>query len=278
MKRTLLALFIIGNLGLVQAQIQGYTVGQTVANFTVTDTDGNTHSLYSYTAAGKYVMLDFFFVTCPPCQQTTPIFNQLHDKYGCNAGDLFCLSVNTGQDNDAAVDAFEATYGGTFNHSPAVSSDGGSAAVDGVFNPAAYPTYCLIGPDNKLINADIWPISSVADFEAAFPVASGITAMACAVGMTEPEPGAENLILAVYPNPATSVATINFTSTEQVSALVIELIDVTGRVVLTQNQGNVNAGTNVFTIDVNALLAGSYMIRVKNAEAILTTTRFIVAR
>lgn len=277
MKRTLLALFMTLSISWANAQIQGYTVGQTVANFTMTDTDGNTHTLYNYTAAGKYVMLDFFFVTCPPCQQTTPVFNQLHDKYGCNSGDLICLSVNTGQDNNAAVDQFEVTYGGTFSHSPAVSGDGGSGTVDGVFNPAAYPTYCLIGPDNKLVSADIWPINTVADFEAAFPVGSGITAMACTVGMTTPEPGSENLLVDVYPNPAGSVANIKFTSNESFASLAIEVVDLTGRVVLTQQQGTVT-GTNLFALDVNALLAGSYLIRMKTSEAVIATKPFIVAR
>lgn len=175
MKKLLLGLSAIACFNLASAQITGYSVGQTVADFTVTDTEGNSHNLYSITASGKYVMLDFFFVNCPPCQQTQQHFNHLHDKYGCNAGDLFVISINTGQDNNTQVDAFEATYGGTYEHSPAVSGDGGSASVDNAFNPSAYPTYCLIGPDNKLINADIWPISSVASFEAAFPGGSGIT-------------------------------------------------------------------------------------------------------
>ncbi len=42
------------------AQIQGYGVGDTVDNFTVTDTNGNTHDLYAYAEAGKYILLDFF--------------------------------------------------------------------------------------------------------------------------------------------------------------------------------------------------------------------------
>ena len=54
--------------------------GTTVNNFTVTDTDGNEHDLYTITASGKYVFLDFFFDTCPPCQSTTPIFNEIGAK------------------------------------------------------------------------------------------------------------------------------------------------------------------------------------------------------
>ncbi|MFH2094425.1 MAG: hypothetical protein ABIJ16_01900 [Bacteroidota bacterium] len=34
----------------------------TAVDFTATDTDGNSHTLFSYLDAGKYVVLDFFFV------------------------------------------------------------------------------------------------------------------------------------------------------------------------------------------------------------------------
>ena len=96
------------------SQVQNYNIGDVVDDFTVTDTDGNEHNLYSITAEGKYVFLDFFFDTCVPCQTTTPIFNELHDKYGCNEGEVYCISINNGTDGDAEVIAFEEPYGGPF--------------------------------------------------------------------------------------------------------------------------------------------------------------------
>jgi len=170
MKKLLLFSIALCTGMMMQAQITGYNVGDVVSDFTVTDTKGNTHNLYSITATGKYVFLDFFFVDCPPCQGTEQYFSELHEKYGCNAGDIYCLVMNTGQDDDAYVESFMTNYGGTFEHAPAISGDGGSAVVNTAFNPAAYPTYCIVGPDNKLVNGDIWPINSVSDFENAFPV------------------------------------------------------------------------------------------------------------
>lgn len=275
MKRLVLSVVLGASFGSTFGQIQGYSVGQTVADFTVTDINGNSHTLYNYTAAGQYVMLDFFFVTCPPCQQTTPIFNELHDKYGCNAGDLVCLSINTGQDNNAQVAAFETTYGGSFSHSPAVSGDGGSAAVDGVFNPAAYPTYCLIGPDNKLVNADIWPINSVADFESAFPMGSNITPMACTVGLT-PEPGAENIPMNIYPNPASGVVHIDL-GTDNIAQVSIEITDLTGRTVLVQPASNITS--RVMQMNVGTLQEGTYMVLAKNNNnTVVSTKRITIAR
>lgn len=181
------------------SQVQNYNLGDVVEDFTVTDTEGVVHNLYEITASGKYVFLDFFFDTCPPCQQTQPIYNELHDKYGCNEGDIFVISINNGTDTNAEVIAFENQYGGPFNHAPAVGIEGGCDPVDANFGIAAYPTYCLINPNNEIINLDIWPINNVGTYEAAFPAGF------------EPEPASCNVLniggteslfnFAIYPNP-----------------------------------------------------------------------------
>ena len=182
---------------IVSAQIQGYNLNDTVSDFTVTDIEGNTHTLYEYTAAGKYVYLDFFFDTCGPCQATAPIFNEFYDIYGCGAGQIMCLSINNGTDTDAEVEAFEETYGGSFHHAPAVSMEGGAGAVNADFNPAAYPTICLISPDNKIINLDIWPVSGVETFEQALPADVNPEPQECTVGVDE----AASVDVLIYPNP-----------------------------------------------------------------------------
>lgn len=168
------------------AQIQGYALNDVVSDFTVTDIHGEEHNLYSYTAAGKYVFIDFSFVNCPPCQATAPIFNEFYDKYGCNDGDLVCMSMfglASQNDTNADVEGFENTYGGTFNHAPAVSIEGGAGPVDLDFSPYQYPTVCLVNPDNEIIELDIWPISSIGDLEATFPTGFDPSPMSCtAVG------------------------------------------------------------------------------------------------
>ena len=184
MKQTLLAVALLLST-LSFGQVQNYNVGDVVNNFIVTDVHGVEHNLYEYTAQGKHVYLDFFFDTCVPCQTTTPIFNEFYDKYGCNEGDLIAISMNNGTDGDAAVIAFEEQYGGPFNHSPAVSADGGAGAVDSDFNIAAYPTYCLISPENTLLENDIWPLTGVETFEATFPEDFDPPVMACSLGITD---------------------------------------------------------------------------------------------
>ena len=246
------------------AQIQGYTVGQTVADFTVTDIDGTVHTLSDYTNAGKWVVLDFFFVACVPCQQTTPIFNELHEKYGCNAADLICISMNTGQDTDAQVTTFENTYGGAFSHAAAVSGDGGAGAVNTAFNPAAFPTFCLIGADMELKNADIWPLTDVGTFETAINNAGyNPTPATCGVASVN---GAEasSLEVTLYPNPskdATSIR-VGLESNQDVNVVIFNAV---GAVVEKQLFNGVE-GENSFSLNTSGLENGHYMVNVQLAN------------
>ncbi len=264
MKKLLLSTFIACTavFGL-NAQIQGYTVGQTVADFTVTDINGNTHTLSDYTNAGKWVVLDFFFVDCVPCQGTAPIFNELHEKYGCNSADLVCISINTGQDNDAYVESFETQHGGTFSHAPAVSGDGGSGSVNTAFSPAAYPTFCLIDPNMEMKNGDIWPISSVADFESAFTTAGfSPTPTACAAASTE------ELTLTdaqIFPNPSNGNVSVRFNNTVS-SDVTIEVSNLVGQVVYTTNEV-ATSGTNTLDLNLADLNDGQYIVKISNGQA-----------
>ncbi len=252
------------------AQVTGYAVGATVDNFTVTDVNGNEHDLYAYAEAGKYILLDFFFDTCGPCQVTTPIFNEFHDKYGCNAGDVICISMNNGTDTDEEVIAFEETFGGPFNHAAAVSNDGGAGPVDDAFGISAYPTFCLIGPDKTLLNGDIWPIADVSTFENAFPDGA-ITEMPCSVNVTENT--IEFNLDRVYPNPTSGNVTVEFTTAtaQRAQMTVINLI---GEQVAVLFEGILPAGQHREVTDLSGLAAGIYMLRIDIAGK--TTTRKLI--
>ncbi|MCH2235389.1 MAG: T9SS type A sorting domain-containing protein [Crocinitomicaceae bacterium] len=235
-----------------------YAVGATVNDFTVTDTKGNSHNLYTITASGKYVFLDFFFDTCPPCISTSPVFNEFYDKYGCNTGDVYCLAINNGTDNNAEVDAFKSTHGGSTNHAPAVSNEGGCAAVDTDFGVSAYPTYVLIGPDNKVIANDIWPISTVANLEAVFPSGFSPSPMACSFASVEEEEALS--ALSVFPNPAVNTFAISY-SAETAGTVSINILNMVGQTVLTTTTSSVT-GTNNVNFDATELEAGQYIAQV----------------
>ncbi|MDC0637553.1 T9SS type A sorting domain-containing protein [Flavobacteriaceae bacterium] len=206
MKKIFLLIALISLPMVSHAQATNYNVGDIVDDFTVTDTEGNEHNLYSITASGKHVFLDFFFVDCVPCQTWQPTYNELFDKYGCNNGAIYCLSINNGNDTDQQVVLYEETFGGPFNHAPAVSAEGGGGAVDANFGVNAYPTFCLINPNNEIINIDIWPLTGVETFEAAFPAGFEPEPLECSVLAIGEETTIE---AAIFPNPVTSHGTLN---------------------------------------------------------------------
>lgn len=260
MKKITLILFLFGFLA--NAQVNNYNVGDVVDDFTVTDVHGVEHNLYTITASGKYVYLDFFFDTCVPCQQTTPIFNEFYDKYGCNSGDLYMISINDGSDTDAEVIAFENLYGGPFNHAPAVSAEGGSAAVDNNFGINAYPTYCLIGPDNTLVERDIWPLTGVETFEATFPTGFEPQVMECTLGLAD----ATTFDFNIYPTVSKGNITINLPSSIESS---IAIFDSLGQQVFQNNYSDKNINLNLH------IAQGVYIVKV-TAEKDSVTKRIII--
>jgi thiol-disulfide isomerase/thioredoxin len=266
MKKFLLSILAVGAIGLsASAQVTTYSVGDVVDNFTVTDTDGNTQDLYTITASGKHVFIDFFFDTCPPCQSSSPIFNEFYDKYGCNSGDVYCLSMNNGTDSDAEVIAYEQTYGGSFNHAPAVSADGGAGAVNSNFGVSAFPTICLIGPDNRIIELDIFPVSNVGTFEATFPSGFNPSPQACSFAGIEEDKLSG---LSVFPNPANVEVNFTFDATVSETAK-IEIVNLVGEVVLSQNV-ETTVGSNYNTLDVESLAAGQYIARIALSDQVST--------
>ncbi len=186
----------------LHAQAYNYPNGSTVADFTVTDIEGDVHDLYDLTAQGKYVLLDFFTLWCVPCQETAPYWAELYQTYGCNGADMVCLSLDYENNTAAEVQAYSDTYCGPWAHPPVVSD---ALALSDVFGVGTAPNYCLIGPDNVMINNFIWPVASMADFVAAFPVGSAVTPQACAVGVEE---RAQEALIA-SPNPTTGTIRIN---------------------------------------------------------------------
>lgn len=182
------------------AQVANYEVGDVVDDFTVTDLNGNTWNLYDLTSQGKYIYLDFFFDTCVPCQLTQHTFNEVYDKYGCNEGDLFLISINNGSDTDAEIIAFLDEYGGPFNHSPAVGINGGCATVTDNFGIYGYPSYILINPENIFLGRLEGTVGdiTVEAFEESFPAGFNPSPMECTLDIND---NSSPFGFKLYPNP-----------------------------------------------------------------------------
>ena len=252
MKQIFLFIILVTTFQLGNAQINNYENGDTVNDFTVTDVRGNVHNLYSYTAEGKYVLIDFFFIACGGCQNLISTFNEFYDKYGCNEGDVVCIAINAGYDKDEDVIAFEGTYGGDFNHAPAVSIDGGAIDVNADFDPMYYPALCLIGPDNTMVNSDISPYETVEDLEAGLPTGFNPQPMDCSLSTDEL---GINFDFSIFPNP-TNGSEITISLNENINAA-ISIFNILGEKVFTDilktsnHKIYPNLNTGVYFVTVN---------------------------
>jgi thiol-disulfide isomerase/thioredoxin len=143
---------------------------QLAPDFTVTDVDGVSHSLYAdYLDKGTTVMVKIFFVACPPCNNIAPSVQNLYEQWGEGAYDVQFIELsNKLNDDNLDVSNYKSNHGLTF---PSVSADGGSVPAqalltDGTFGPAfGTPLFVVIAPDGTVTFDP--PFSQVSDAIAA---------------------------------------------------------------------------------------------------------------
>ncbi|MBP7273984.1 MAG: T9SS type A sorting domain-containing protein [Saprospiraceae bacterium] len=256
--KTLQILFMFLSISCVMnAQIVNFNVGQTVPNFTVTDLENHSHTLYDYTSQGKYVMLDFYAHWCGPCCETAPIINEFYIKYGCNTSNVIVLGIEL-DGTIAQTEGFETNcLAGADKKYPVASGlGGGGSAVHSTFGAAAFPTITLIGPDNKLLNSDIWPINNVGDMEEVYP-ANVLTPTSCALS-TNTILSQENI--AIYPNPSNENVNIALQLFKDANVS-IEIYNTLGQLIRTEQFGK---GSNFSrTLSVRELNNGIYTLKIK---------------
>ena len=121
-------------------------------DFTVTDSDGNTHNLYAdYVNQDKVVVLEIFFTTCPPCATHAPHWQALYENVQSQYPgqvEFFMLS-----DKSADINTLVSQYKIDKNLTmPGVGSQGGSLEAvqpykSGQFGPFyGTPTFVIITP------------------------------------------------------------------------------------------------------------------------------------
>ena len=125
-------------------------------DFTATDVHGTEVHLFDILDGGQYVLIDFFFTTCGPCQQATPKIVESYYAMGCNMHDVFYMEIATG-DSEAACLNWVNTYGVEY---PTISGEAGGTQICNQYQIPAYPTVILIAPDRSIVIQDLWPINN----------------------------------------------------------------------------------------------------------------------
>ena len=171
MKKTLLTLVLFAmSLGTSFAQL---AEGSIAPDFTITDTEGNTHNLYDILDEGKPVLLDLFAVWCAPCWTfaETGVFEEFDALYGADGDNsVFTIAV----ESDATTDASELNGGGSSvgDWASLITyplADDADASIATDYALAYYPTIYLICPDRSVteigqgIGNDYWSVETLAE-------------------------------------------------------------------------------------------------------------------
>lgn len=128
----------------------------TAFDFQATDCHGTEVHLFDILDGGQYVLIDFFFTTCGPCQQATPKIVESYYAFGCNQHDVFYMEIST-SDGDAACQNWAANYGVEY---PTISTAGGGNTICSTYGISQYPTVILIAPNRDIVIQDLWPINN----------------------------------------------------------------------------------------------------------------------
>lgn len=240
----------------------------TAVDFTVTTVEGTSFNLFNKLAENKYVVIDFFYYGCVPCQQTAPKVNGAYEAFGCNTSNIYFIGIDNG-DNTAQTIAFGNNFGA---HYPAASgTDGGADAVVSAYGITAFPTVIMIAPDHSIIEQDIWPIADAAALTTVVQGHGG-TLKACpatsVVEMVSNE-------LSVYPNPASDMLTVNLPAdTKYNNELQVVIYDVLGNLISVKK---VNDGDLKVNFDVANVESGLYIVQLENSNGQLSQARINIA-
>lgn len=227
-------------------------IGNPAPNFTVTDTHGNTHTLYDYLDAGHIVVLDFFYTTCTPCQFYSPQVNLAYAKYGCNTQDVLFMSIDH-NDTNAEVLAYDEEYNIEY---PSVSGlEGGGNAVVSAYGILGFPTFYVIDSSRTIIEQIDPPTLQVFDFR--FDQ-HGILPAECTTSHLPPTGTISDL--RIIPNPV-DANEIRIEWPARVNGSYrYEITDGTGKMVVATSGNGVDQ--DVLIVPLPELSSGVYSVRV----------------
>lgn len=120
------------------------------ADFTVTDTEGKSHSLSGY--KGKWVLVNFWATWCPPCIEEIPDLVTLHDTH--KDKDLVVIGIAMDYRNPKQVTEFADNMLVSY---PIVL---GTPAIAAKIGPVpGLPTTYLFDRQGKLVARNVGPLT-----------------------------------------------------------------------------------------------------------------------
>ena len=131
-----------------------YQAGSSMADFTLTDTDGNLYTLYDLLEEKELVILDFWYCSCTPCKNEFPYFEEALDRYG---NDISLLALNP-LDSEDTILQLRQELGSTF---PMLRD---TVNLYKGFGVTAYPVTVFIDSDGTVLSVHRGAFSSQEQF------------------------------------------------------------------------------------------------------------------
>ena len=121
------------------AESKFFKTGSQFSNFKAKDIDGN--KINTKNLAGKTIVLNFWFINCPPCQLEMPELNNLSEMYKADTSVVF-IAVALDQEDD--IRNFLRTH--LFGYK--IIDEG--KYISSQYNLNSYPTNVVVAPDGDV--------------------------------------------------------------------------------------------------------------------------------
>ena len=240
------------------------TWAQTAPDFTFTDVHGETHNLQHTLDQGFIVLLDFFFVDCPPCQATAPDIQSIHEDYQGKNVIIFSISH---RDEDSYIDQYKSGAGLTYISG---GIEGGGDEILTAYATAngfsGFPTFSVICNDGSIS----WNINvqSLRDCLETCGVVDSDDYLAQSATAIQSVASLQDAFFA--PNPSRSLSRLQFELTTSTN-VTMSLMNAQGALVQKVFNGQLAAGIHNFDVDLTNLATGSYWLRIQNAKGQTTS-------
>lgn len=225
---------------------------QTVMQLKGVDCNGNTHDLMADLDAGKAVLLHFFMPSCgscpPPAQKIQKMAMNVMKKY---PGSVTAYALPY---NNSTTCSYASTWCSSNNLSLYMPFDSGATQVAN-YGGFGMPTVVLLGGKDHRV---MFATQSFSTSDTTIMRDSILAILAGTTGIDDISNTVS--IFTVYPNPATDAVTINL-ELKETSTLLIELTDITGKLVNTILNEKLNAGLVNKQINTSSLPNGNYLIK-----------------
>lgn len=287
MKKLIFTILVsAGVAGSISSFAQPLSVGTTVNDITLTDIDGNEHSLYGYLDQGYTVLVDISATWCPPCwgYHETHVSDSLHAHYGpagtVDPGKFITLFIegeltNTTDQLHGIGTNPPTSYGdGTLGdwvtgvEYPIIDAANVSEFahfLDPSANSISLPTFLLICPDRKVI----WNEEGFSpSFSEAFFISQMGDCAPTSIGKIE-----EISSRSVYPNPVNDQLNLDVVMREKTDAT-IRIINIIGQEVFVQKL-TLQEGAQTQAINTSGLQGGVYMLTITTPEGLTVQEKFV---